>query len=411
MKLNFLLLTGAAIAAALAGSFFLYTPPVADVHVPTYLERVADEAQLPPDSRKEILRRVQYAPDGFTKQRLVVYFTNGDTGVTLFYPDGSLDVYRYHPSKTEIDWKASKLSEKNLKVMLRIAQDGKSVKDERRWNADGRLVRIGLRLPSGGYQVQSFYADGKSSENSLYSVSGILESQSTFWQNGNPKIVLKRPNPGTSDWTSYAENGKKIGWHKVEGSGERGEFFFEDGVSVRMRFSKEYSWSYYSGSSSVSASYYDRSGALVQTRLYRSGSFDVTILKNGSTTGFVQKWRVIDTKRTVDAFAADNVRLDTVVVTKFDGLENVQIGLKDGKVTTVSGDRKLSSGGVESIMRTYRADGTLEKEQVRLTANPKERMFPGDSGGRVSVPDVYLAVPPFEAPPAVPSPSTWSGGY
>lgn len=411
MSRNSLLLAGAALIAAVVGTYLFWTPPVANVQVPNYLDRAGGEAQLPPESRNELLRRVQYAADGFTRQRLVVYFTNGDTGVTLFHADGSLDVFRYHPTAVEIDWKASKLTEKNLKMLLRIGPDGKTVRDERRWDVDGHLVRIGLRLPSGGFQVQGFFADGKSAENSLYSSGGVLESQLTYWRNGNPKIVLKAPNPGTKEWSSFAENGKKIAWSKTEGGNERGEFYYEDGTTARMKYSKVYTYNYYSGTSSVTVTYFDSKGSLTQTRVYSYGSFTVDMVKNGSTPAYSQRWKVIDSKKPIPAvFARDNLVLETIQTGRFDGLESVYITLNGGKVVTVRGDRRLPTGGVEVVVRTYRADGTLEKETVRLNANPTERTFSGDSGGRIALPDVLMSAPSGDAPPVYASPSSYMGG-
>lgn len=414
MKRNLLLLTGAAAIAAIVGISFFWTPPQADVQVPHYLDRAGGEAQLPPESRNELLRRVQFAADGFTRQRLVVYFTNGDTGVSIFYPDGSVDVYRYHPTAGEVDWKASKLTEKNLKALLHIGADGKSLKDERRWDVDGHLIRIGMRLPSGGFQVQGFYGDGKPSENSMFNSSGVLESQLTYWQNGNAKIILKAPNSYTSEWSSFAENGKKIGWRKTEGSNESGEFYYEDGVTARMKYSKVYNYSYYSGTSTVTATYFDVKGSLTQTRVYSYGSFTVDMVKNGTTPAYSQRWKVLDSKKPVPAvFARDNVVLEGIQISRFDGLENVIITLRDGKVVTVRGDRRLPTGGAETVVRTYRADGTLEKETVRLNTNPTERTFAGDSGGRIALPDVLMSAPPNDAPPVYPSPNSYSygGGY
>lgn len=412
MNRKFLVLTCGALAAVILGTSILRTPPSAVVQTPNYLERAAGEALLPPDSRNEILRRVLYASDGFTRQRLVVYFTNGDTGVTIFHSDGSLDVYRYHPTETDIDWKASKLSDKNLKFWLRISTDGKSVKDERLWDVNGNLIRVGLRLPSGGFQVQGFYSDGKPFENSLYSIGGVLESQLTYWQNGKPKIVFKQANAQTKEWSSFAEDGKKIAWSKMDGGNERGEFFHEDGVTVRMRYVKEFTWAYYSGNSTVTATYYDRTGAQTQSRLYRHGSFTVTTPKIGSTPAFAQNWRVLDTKRAFPAILApDNVALDNISIARFEGLDNAVIYMKDGKVFSVRGDRKSSSGSVETVVRHYRPDGTLEKELVRAGGTPKERTFTGDSGGRISLPGAFLSGPPSDLPPTYPAASSYYGDF
>ncbi len=413
MRRNILILACAAIAVASAGMFFYRAQPATVVNTPTFMDRAAGEAMLPPDSREELLRRVQYGADGFTRQRLVVYFRNGETGVTVYNADRSLDVYRYHPSATEIDWRAAKLSEKGLKVLLRIASNGKLVTEERRWDVDGKLKRIGLRTPAGAFQVRAFFGDGTElAEESIFNVYGSLESQLTYWPNGNARIVLKRT-LNTRDWASFAEDGKKIAWSKTEGSIERGEFFFDDGKTVQMRYVKETAWTYYSGSSSVKVSYFGRDSTQIQSRVYRRGSLTVSVPKNGNTPEFSQEWKVVDGKRMgADYVASDNFSLEKVSISRFDGLTDVTLFVTNGKVTMVRGDRKLADGGRESVFRNYRVNGTLEKETSRSASGVvTERTFPEDSGRKFVGPGVFFDRPPYDSPPVAPDETTFSGGY
>lgn len=406
MKRVHMFLAGGAVIALLAGIFVLWSPgPSEPASSPGYLDKAGGEILLPPNGREEILRRVLYGPDGFTRQRLVVYFRNGDTGVTIFHQDGSLDVYRFHPSEKQIDWKASALQTTGVKSLIKIGIDGRTLRAEQHWDDAGKLKKLGQRLPAGGYQTEAFYGDGSElAERSLFNARGVLESRFTYWENGNIRATLKITNSLVRESASFYPDGEKASVHTIEGNIERGEYYFEDGKTVRMKFSKELIWRYYSGYSVVTAVYNNRDGSLSQTRTFELKSMTVVFANNGITPGFSQTWKMIDEKRTENKYAPENFRLELVSVSRFNGHDNVEFAVnKEGVVTEFRFTRKGANGNTEKVTRFLRADGTVEREEVKVGQNINAQNFTGDSGGRVVVPGVFLERGVYELPPATPS--------
>jgi hypothetical protein len=415
MKRIYLALAGAALVAASVGLYMFQSPQPKPITVPPYLEKASGETILPPDNRQEIQRRVVFAPDGFTRVRMVVYFVNGDTGVTVFHPDGSADAYRYYPSETAIDWKATTLSDKGLKSLVQRASDRKTIKMEQHWYETGKLKRLGQRLPAGGYQVDGFFEDGVShSESSLYNNSGVLESQLMYYPGGQLKSSLKlRYNGLYKDWVGYFPDGKKSGFHTVEGSTERGEFYFEDGKTIRMKFTKELISRYFSGVSLVTAVYNNADGSLNHTRIWDVNGMRVVYPAVGKTPSYTQVWKFIDPKRAQNRLAADNLKLISVSGVRVGGIDNVDVTVgENNTVTEIRFVRKNDKGVEERVTRVVRADGTVESEVIVSAASGRtEQRFVGDAGGRVVVPAELLSGTSYDAPPSVPSDFTYPRGY
>lgn len=417
MKLTHLVLGGVAVViAALVGLNTFWTPRPEPLKVPHYLEKANGETTLPPASREEIQRRVQYAPDGFTRERLVVYFTNGDIGVTVFNPDRSAIVFRFYPTENAFDWKAAVFSEKGMKSRVERSADGKSVVAERHWYPDGTLKRYGQRLPTGGYQVNAFFEDGSTlAESGLYSNTGALESQSLFYRTGTLKSVLKLKYSGTyRDWVTYFPDGKKSGFHIVEGSVERGEMYYEDGKTIRIKFMKELISRNFMGMSLVTAVYNNADGSLNHTRVWDTSTMKVIYPAADGKPAFSQTWKYIDAKKAQNRLAIDNFQLQTVTVAKLDGIDNVDVSIGNDQVPVeIRFVRKNEKGVEERVTRKLRPDGAVESEAVTSYANGRvERKFAGDEGGRVVVPSDYFVTGSYEAPPSVPSDfSYYPGGY
>lgn len=407
MKRIILGLAGVALVASLVGLSMFSSSQPEPVKVPPYLEKASGETILPPHSRQEVQRRVQFAADGFTRERMVVYFVNGDTGVTIYNPDGTLDVYKYHPSETPIDWKARKLSDSGLKSMLKMAKDGVTVSLEQHWYPDGKLKRLGQRLPAGGFQADNFYEDGAVlSERSFYTAKGQLESRSEFYPTGSVKSTLKLQHSGLyKDWVGYFPDGKKSGFHIVEGNVERGEWYYEDGTTVRVKFKKELLWQNFRGYSLVTAEYMNPDGSLNHTRTWDINGMKAIYPATATRVGYTQTWRVIDAKRTQNRLAADNHVFVQVTVSSLDGISNVDVYLdKDRVPVEIRFTRKSTEQRLDDrIIRTLRPDGTVSKEVVMSSTKGRtETEFSGNAGGRVHVPDYVLKDNPFEAPPSVP---------
>jgi antitoxin component YwqK of YwqJK toxin-antitoxin module len=406
----------AVVIAAVVGLNSFWSPRPEPVRVPSYLEKASGETILPPASREEIQRRVQFAPDGFTRERLVVFFANGDVGVTVFNPDRSAIVFRFYPPGDGFNWKAAAFSEKGMKSRVERAADGKTVMAERHWYEDGTLKRLGQRLPAGGYQVTAFFGDGVTmSESTLFSNTGVLEIQSMYYQTGILKSVLKSKYNGLyKDWVSYFPDGKKSAFHIVEGNTERGEFYYEDGVTVRIKFMKELISRNFMGVSVVTAVYNNADGTLNHTRIWDTNSMKVSYPAANGKPAFTQIWRYVDAKKAQNRLAIDNFQLQSVSVARLDGIDNVDISLgKDQIPVEIRFVRKNDKGVEERITRKLRADGTVESESVASYSGGRvERKFTGEEGGRVIVPADFFAPGSYEAPPSVPSEfSYYPGGY
>jgi len=407
MKLNYAV-AGAALVAILGGAFLFLSPtPQAPVQVPPFMEKAGEEVILPPTDREEVQRKVLYGPDGFTRERLVVYFVNGETGVTIFHPDKSADVYRYHPSDVEVDWKAPTLTDRGMKSLVKFAPDTRSVISEKHWDVSGRVKRVGLRLPTGGYQVDGFFGDGIDiSERSVYFAKGQLESRTTYWSNGNLKSTLKQTIYGSSsEWAGYWEDGKPRGFHKVSGNAENGEFYYQDGVTIRMKFVKEMQWRYRTGHSLVKVTYNNPDGSLAHTRQFEYNMMLVNMPPNGSTPAFMQKWKLLDPKRPVETrLNQDNFQLEFITMGNYDGLDSLEMFVDaEGKyVNRIKFIRKVNNVD-ERVTRYLRPDGTVEKEETQRGATRTERTFQGADGGRFVTPPGAITTFPYEPPPAVPS--------
>jgi antitoxin component YwqK of YwqJK toxin-antitoxin module len=417
MNKTYLALGAVAVAiAAVLGLYSFWSPRPEPVSVPSYLEKASGETILPPASREEIQRRVQYARDGFTRERLVVFFTNGDVGVTVFNPDRSAIVFRFYPPTESFDWKAAAFSEKGMKSRVERSPDGKTVTGERHWYADGTLKRLGQRLPTGGYQVTGFFDDGVTmSENTLFSKTGVLEVQSLYYRTGILKSVLKSSYNGLyRDWVSYFPDGKKSGFHVVEGNVERGEFYYEDGKTIRIKFMKELVSRNFTGVSVVTAVYNNADGTLNHTRVWDTSSMKVSYPARPGKPAFSQTWRYIDAKKAQNRLASDNFQLQSLSVTRFDGIDNVEVSIGNDRVPVeVRFVRKNDKGVDERVTRRLRPDGTVESEAVTSYANGRaERKFVGDEGGRFILPADFLSPGSYVAPPSVPTEfSYYPGGY
>lgn len=402
------------IAAVLGLNAFWSTRPE-PLQVPPYLEKANGETILPPASREEVQRRVQFGPDGFTRERLVVYFANGDIGVTVFNPDRTAIVFRFYPTDAPFDWRAVVFSEKGMKSRVERSSDGKTVVSERHWYPDGTLRRTGQRLPVGTYQVNGFFEDGVTpSESSLYSSTGVLESQSMFYPTGILKSVTKLKWNGLyKDWVGYFPDGKKSGFHLVDGSTERGEFYYEDGKTIRIKFTKELISRNFMGVSVVTAVYNNADGSLSHTRVWDTTSMKVSYPAVDGKPAFTQTWKYIDAKKVQNRLAVDNFQLQTVTVGKLDGIENVDVSIGDDKVPVeLRFVRKNDKGVEERVTRKLRPDGTVESEVVASYSTGRvERKFAGDEGGSVLVPVDYFVTGSYEAPPAVPSEFSYYRGY
>ncbi|MCA9802503.1 MAG: hypothetical protein KC777_11090 [Cyanobacteria bacterium HKST-UBA02] len=353
--------------------------------------------QLPPQGIGEEQRLVRYGPDGFTPIDARVYFANGETGLVLYRKDGTVsEFWRYYA--------AGGSAVAPVKAHVRLDLVGRHWLADEQYRLDGSLARSGLRLDGGDYVVTGRFGDGVVvSYVTSYNLQGVLKSNKTFWENGNPRLeLIVKSVIEKSQKTFYTDGSleSELAWL---GQKESGSYFYADGKTLRMTYERFYrSDSSYMVSWPVKADYFLADGTLEQRRLFEYGR--MTAEFNVAGHQVVQVWKTSNVGLPPDKrLLSENFRLLEVVV---DGKQRFVIG--DGDVVELHS--KETREGVEfRVIRYLLPDGTVFKIEARDPESKVVLLQPAE-GEHVDIPYDLMRPVSYQAPSVVPLPSEYVGG-
>lgn len=275
--------------------------------------------------------------------------------------------------------------------------DGLNFVADESYRPDGTRLRKGVRLADGNYQIDLYFADGIS----LFKHQVVTADLKAVYEKVNfpsgkvQSITQINPDQSGTVATFY-EDGKrnsesvlpKNAWESIESV-----FYFADGQNVRMRVS-------YQGLG-TNAEYYRENGKLRMT-------FNETFHSLGGTI----VWRFFDAE-------GNPVYEQSYLVEKpTKPGEKRKITLREVNELNAAGESTRSiffraDASPERVVirnpaghnwggtyKTFRADGTLEKVEVRNLNGDvvSEQTFSSAQGVKESIPDKYLAMPTDELP-------------
>lgn len=352
--------------------------------------------QLPPQGIGEEQRLVRYGPDGFTPMDARVYFANGETGLVVYREDGTVrEFWRYYA--------ADGSAVPRVKAHVSLDLVGRRWLADEQYREDGSLSRSGLRQDDGDYVVTGRFSDGLGvSYVTSYSLQGVLKSNRTFWENGNPRLELIVKSAIEKFQKTFYPDGSLESDLTWLGRMESGSYYHADGKTVRMTYERFYrSDSPYMVSWPVKADYFLEDGALSQRRLFEIGRMTAELTIGGQKV--VQVWKTIDAGLPPEKrLLADNFSLLEIVV---DGKRFV---IGDGGVIELHSNETRE--GVEfRVIRYLHPDGTVFKIEGRDPESKVVLLQPRE-GEHVDIPYGLMRPVSYQAPSVVPLPAEYVGG-
>ena len=344
-----------------------------ETDLPSYPSKTEQRLELPRDGRDDEVRYVDYAKDGVTPVKARVEYRNGNTAYATYHENGKVKEWReFYP--------ASEDGNRQLRLHAELSPD-EHYKSDELYRADGSLARLGREVNREYYDASWFFEDGKTvsrhkqikldAEKTVYfdeqfRPTGTLLSQKRLYPDA--KLIL----------TTFAENGlPSTRWttNKNYRYGSTFEQFYPDGAKVRVK--AEYT------TMIVTAQYMREDGTVEQVRVsnrfYRT--LEVALADKNEQITRKQIWRTGDEK--------DGMLLRQVA-DMHNGKARFITFYADGKTP-----QQVESDGV---VRSYRADGSLETEYNRKTG--VTRKFTPEENIRISLPANYFVDPVHEEIPA-----------
>lgn len=236
---------------------------------------------------------------------------------------------------------------------------------------DGTLVELQIDFRDGHSETTKFRPDGTvSTKKTTYPYTGVLKNEAEYEADGKSvkserqfrgtgtlEFTKVKKADGTVETTRYRVDGKRL--HSVELKKTDGSF-----TATYYRTDGKTLWAEARSVSSTETEVkiYDASGKLEQIRTTRTSSyssttgFDIVVYRPDGTAAYKQVWsgyssyyyRSFDLK-TVEEYEADGKTVKRQLTMQYNG--------KDVK------EAVAFENGVKKSVRTYRWDGTLEKEE------------------------------------------------
>lgn len=341
--------------------------------LPSYPSKTEQRVELPRDGREDEVRYVDYAKDGVTPVKARVEYRNGNTAYATYHDNGKVKEWReFYPASAD--------GKRQLRLHAELSVD-EHYKSDELYRADGSLARSGREVNREYYDANWFFEDGKTvsrhkqikldADKTVYfdeqfRPTGTLLSQKRLYPDG--KLIL----------TSFAESGlPSTRWTTMKNYryGSLFEQFYPDGVKVRIK--AEYT------PMVINAEYLREDGSVEQARVtnrfYRA--VEVALADKNNQITRKQTWRMTDDK-------------GGKILRQIADMHNG----KARYISLHSDGRTPQQIETDGVVRSYRADGTLEAEYNRRTN--ETRKFSPEDGMRVTLPESYFVDPAHEEIPA-----------
>lgn len=365
--------------------------------------------QLPPQEAGERRRIVRYDVDGFTPLDASVEFQNGDTGLVVYRANGTVrQFYRYYP--VDPRGATGAIASAQLKAFVVLDEIGRHWISDEQFRADGSLLRSGKRVESGDYLVIGRHEDGLSvSFQTVFKDNGVLKRQETFYQNGQSKLVLDVKSVIEKEQTTFYADGSlesKLTWL---GPAEAGEYFYGDGLTLKMKFARYYhSDSMWTLRWPVKVEYFNPDGSLDHRRLFTHDYMEVELVVDGVEV--LQRWKMLDIALAPESrLAIGNFRLESVRLAGVNGQKTLQYVIgADGSLEEHYRE-SAPSGGELRVIRYIGADGTVFKVEVRDSESKLVSESTGN-GEKVVIPEGVKAAIAYVPPPVMPRAPEYVGG-
>lgn len=366
--------------------------------------------------RDQRVRHMVYDDDGKTPLYAETDYKDGDTGKIIFRPDftASAIIRYFNPSLVN--------GQKFVRSSFMLDTDGRTVLELIEFNTNQDPVLKGVRQPDGQYAEQRFDSMGNVTRYRLLAKTAMVFGGVAFSDyminvetvyfpaSTTVRTHLVRTKTYITERTTYLISGAIESYYKTEGSLESGYVLWPNGktrVSFEKRSISASSWSVEYGVFSKS---YDRSGQLIDTRLFRSSEMNVTV--NLPQYGEVnQIWRLINSSTTGDdLMKQSSYALHDVQLAELGPYKKVTVVLgKDGTPTDLYHEYMEGDASIKAFI-SLRPDGSFAKIRTYNTSTYKsaETVFAGNEGGSFQVPADLLQATPFEIPLARPSSPSYS---
>lgn len=318
---------------------------------------------------------------------------NGNTDFVKFSADGTpLSNEEYYPA-------GSAGASRQLRFSTLRAPDGSFISD-RSFRPDGTKIRTGQLRTDGLYEIHQFYADGSNVwKHQLVKGQKTPVLEEVFYPSGKLQSLTEINENSSGQVKRYYESGAmesvttlpKDAWDAITSV-----YFYPNGQTVRLEVLYQ--------SLGTSAKYYRDNGTLRMTfdEMFSStgGKITWTFFDSEGNPSYQQMYFI--EKATVSGKETRVYRLKEVTELNAKGEATRTITFRgDGQTpekVVVSTPAGHQWGG---IFRTFREDGTLEKEEIRNLEGKvtKEAAFTSAQGVKEVFPAEYLTMPNDELPP------------
>ncbi len=316
-------------------------------------------------------------------------YGDGVTEYEQYRDDGTLrEINGFYPL-------AEKAKVRKPKRTVLFDKNGKTVLFERSMRPDGTTEMTKHSRADGGFETETFYADGKTTRvRKIVTGRGEVSLEETFRQNGRVETQTRKVGYNDTEVTEYRDNGTRLSvttsggnrWSPVEKV-----VFDSSGLMVEQKV--RYT------SYSVEVEYRRPDGTLAEKRSYSSyNGVTVTTYGDDGKPRYRQEWR--GNRSGNDWTDMSNLKITEIEELKPDGTVSREINLHDdGKTVKRTWERdgaNYSSGKY----RYFRPDGTLEREEVKEDSDKikESKEFKPEDDVREALPEEYLKLSPRSHP-------------
>lgn len=290
-------------------------------------------------------KRTQYSSDGKTVVSGETHRVDGtlETG-NVRLADGTRDERDYHSDGTTVA--AHRVTDRSGNVVLREA-----------FRTDGTQQSREVVLADGNKEKTTWFDNGKQvQKHSVVDRWGhTVYLEEEFRADGSAVSKTERLTNGTTETKLYSPTGN-LQMHRLKPSyGEEVTTYYrEDGTTISQKFTVQYS--------NAEGWFYRPDGSLEQHRRFGYYSMDVDVYgADGKTVAYRQHWR----KKSGSYYFSDpaDYELDSVEICDDQGRTIKEQSFEDDGARVTQAIDYDADADVKTAVRTYRDDGTLEKEE------------------------------------------------